>query len=443
MKMCNHILDYPKMCKNIHKKTLLFRQRCARPRPKKAKKTLKQLTGKEPKPRLTTLTKIKTLDKKIIDEGLVIYFPKKQSFTGEQVAEFHIHGSTAIIDALLKELGKIKGLRPAKQGEFTKQAYLNGKMNLLQVEGLSSLIHAETEAQRQMALDSYLNQNSKIHFIWLQELRRALAYIESSIDFSDEDIPASLLSAAKKLIRKTATKIKNYEKSFEDNKRVKDGIKIVILGIPNSGKSTLINYLSGRKIAIVSKKAGTTRDVLSQKLNVKGIPVTFYDTAGLRKSKNDIEVEGNIRALKVARKADIKLYLGSNNIKEPFGDIEIDKGKNNLVVINKSDLKKKHNEKPNLTISLKNDKSLDLLWKKINRKIKNLVNTSSGPVITSEREYSHILKSIEILENISFSDISLAAEDIRGAINEISEITKETDNEDILDIIFNEFCIGK
>ena len=408
-----------------------------------SKKTLKQLTGREPKPRLATLTKIKTLDSKIIDEGLVIYFPKKQSFTGEQVAEFHIHGSTAIIDALLKELGKIKGLRPAKQGEFTKQAYLNGKMNLLQVEGLSSLIHAETEAQRQMALDSYLNQNSKIHFIWLQELRRALAYIESSIDFSDEDIPASLLSAAKKLIRKTATKIKNYEKSFEDNKRVKEGIKIVILGIPNSGKSTLINYLSGRKIAIISKKAGTTRDVLSQKLNVKGIPVTFYDTAGLRKSQNDIEVEGNIRALKVARKADIKLYLGSNNIKEPFGDIEIDKGKNNLVVINKSDLKKKHNEKPNLTISLKNDKSLDLLWKKINRKIKNLVNTSSGPVITSEREYSHIIKSIEILENISFNDISLTAEDIRETINEISEITKETDNDDILDIIFNEFCIGK
>ena len=347
-----------------------------------SKKTLKQLTGKEPKPRLTTLTKIKTLDKKIIDEGLVIYFPKKQSFTGEQVAEFHIHGSTAIIDALLKELGKIKGLRPAKQGEFTKQAYLNGKMNLLQVEGLSSLIHAETEAQRQMALDSYLNQNSKIHFIWLQELRRALAYIESSIDFSDEDIPASLLSAAKKLIRKTTTKIKNYEKSFEDNKRIKEGIKIVILGIPNSGKSTLINYLSGRKIAIVSKKAGTTRDILNQKLNIKGIPVTLYDTAGLRKSKNDIEVEGNIRAMKVAKKADIKLYLGSNNIKKPFGNIDIDKGKNNLVLINKSDLKKKHNEKPNLTISLKNDKSLDLLWKKINRKIKNLVNTASGPVIT-------------------------------------------------------------
>ena len=408
-----------------------------------SKKALKRLTGKEPKPRLTTLTKIKTLDKNIIDEGLVVYFPKRQSFTGEEVAEFHIHGSTAIIDTLLKELGKIKGLRPAKQGEFTKQAYLNGKMNLLQVEGLSSLIQAETEAQRSRALEAYLDQNSKIHFIWLQDLKKALAYIESSIDFSDEDIPKSLLSAAKKLIKTTTIEIKKYEASFEDNKKIKEGIKIVILGIPNSGKSTLINYLSGEKIAIVSKKAGTTRDILNQKLNIKGIPVTFYDTAGLRKSKNDIEVEGNIRAKKIAKNADIKLYLGSNNTKKPFGNISIDKGKNNLVVINKSDLKKKHNEKPNLTISLKNNKSLDVLWKKINEKIKSLVNTSSGPGITSEREYAHILKSIEILENINLKDISLTAEDIRAAINEISEITKKTDNEDILDIIFNEFCIGK
>ena len=408
-----------------------------------SKKALKRLTGKEPKPRLITLTKIKTLDKKIIDEGLVVYFPKKQSFTGEEVAEFHIHGSIAIIEKLLKELGKIKGLRPAKQGEFTKQAYLNGKMNLLQVEGLSSLIQAETEAQRSRALEAYLDQNSKIHFIWLQELKKALAYIESSIDFSDEDIPKSLLSAAKKLIKTTTIEIKKYEASFEDNKKIKEGIKIVILGIPNSGKSTLINYLSGEKIAIVSKKAGTTRDILNQKLNIKGIPVTFYDTAGLRKSKNDIEVEGNIRAKKIAKNADIKLYLGSNNTKKPFGNISIDKGKNNLVVINKSDLKKKHNEKPNLTISLKNNKSLDVLWKKINEKIRSLVNTSSGPGITSEREYAHILKSIEILENINLKDISLTAEDIRTAINEISEITKKTDNEDILDIIFNEFCIGK
>ena len=408
-----------------------------------SQKVINKLTGKKPKPRLATLAKIRTSKNKIIDEGLVVYFPGKQSFTGEEVAEFHIHGSTAIIETLLKELGRIKGLRPAKQGEFTKQAYLNGKMNLLQVEGLSSLIQAETETQREKALETYLDENSKILFSWLQELKSALAYIESSIDFSEEDIPASLLNSSKKLIKKTVNKLKKYEQSFEDNKRMKEGIKIVILGIPNSGKSTLINYLSGKKVAIVSKKAGTTRDILNQKLNIKGIPVTFYDTAGLRKSKNDIEVEGNIRAQKIAKEADIKLYLGSNNIKKPFGNIKVDKNKNNLVVINKSDLKKKHKEKPNLTISLKNNKSLDTLWKKINQKIKSLVNTSSGPTISSEREYTHIIKSIGILENINFNDVSLAAEDVRAAINEISEITKKTDNEDILDIIFNEFCIGK
>ncbi len=147
--------------------------------------------------------------------------------------------------------------------------------------------------------------------------------------------------------------------------------------------------------------------------------------------------------MKIAKKADIKLYLGSNNLKKPFGKIKVDKNKNNLVVINKSDLKKKHNEKPNLTISLKNNKSLDTLWKKINQKIKNLVNTSSGPTISSEREYAHIVKCLEILENINFNDVSLAADDVRTAIKEISEITKKTDNEDILDIIFKEFCIGK
>ena len=175
-----------------------------------SKKVINNLTGKEPKPRLATLVKIKTLKNKIIDEGLVVYFPKKQSFTGEEVAEFHIHGSTAIIETLLKELGRIKGLRPAKQGEFTKQAYLNGKMNLLQVEGLSSLIQAETEAQREKALETYLDENSKIHFSWLQELKSALAYIESSIDISEEDIPSSLLNSSKKLIKQTVNKIKKY-----------------------------------------------------------------------------------------------------------------------------------------------------------------------------------------------------------------------------------------
>ena len=320
---------------------------------KLSKKAIKLLTGKILKPRVATLLKINSLDNQVIDEGIVIYFPKNQSFTGDEVAEFHVHGSLAIIEKLLGELSKIKGLRPAKAGEFTKQAYLNGKMNILQVEGLSNLIQAETEAQRSNALNTYLDNNQQLYYGWLDSLKKALAYVETSIDFSDEEIPKSLLNSAKKLIKKTLLSLKDYEKTFESNRIIKDGIKIVILGIPNSGKSTLINYLSRKEVAIVSNKAGTTRDILNQKLNINGIPVTIYDTAGLRKSKDDIETEGNTRALNLSKLADIKIYIGANNLKKPFGNINIDRSPNNLVVINKSDLVKRHNEKPNLTISLK------------------------------------------------------------------------------------------
>ena len=410
---------------------------------KLSKKAIKLLTGKVLKPRVATLLKINSLDKQVIDEGIVIYFPKNQSFTGDEVAEFHVHGSLAIIEKLLSELSKIKGLRPAKAGEFTKQAYLNGKMNILQVEGLSNLIQAETEAQRRNALNTYLDNNQKLYYGWLDNLKKALAYVETSIDFSDEEIPKSLLSSAKKLIKKTLLSLKDYEKTFESNRIIKDGIKIVILGIPNSGKSTLINYLSRKEVAIVSNKPGTTRDILNQKLNINGIPVTIYDTAGLRKSKDDIETEGNTRALNLSKLADIKIYIGANNLKKPFGNINIDRSPNNLVVINKSDLVKRHNEKPNLTISLKDNKSLNNLWNKINQRVKNLTSTSNGPSITSQREHNHILNSIETLKNIGFDDVSLTAEDIRSAIDQISEITMKTDNEDILDLIFKEFCIGK
>ena len=408
-----------------------------------ASKSIRLLTGKTLPPRVATLCKIRTASREIIDESIVLFFKNNESFTGEAVAEFHLHGSTAIINAVIGELEKIDGLRHAKPGEFTKQAYLNDKINLKQVEGLASLIQAETEEQRKQALKTYLNGNSEIFLQWLQDMKSALAYIEASIDFSDEEIPKDLLKETKKLITKTKSEIKNYANTFRKHNKIKDGVRVVILGLPNSGKSTLINYLSKKQIAIVSKKAGTTRDILHQKMDIKGIPVTIYDTAGLRKSKNEIEAEGNIRALNIAKTADIKIFIGANNLKKPFGNIKVEKNKKNLVIINKSDLEKKHAEKPNLTISLKNNRSLHLLWKKLENKILNNVNTSVGPCVTSEREYSHVLSCLKKLEDINYFDISLSSEDIKAAINEIEAITMKTTNEDILDIIFNEFCIGK
>ena len=409
----------------------------------KSKKTIKELTGTQPKPRYATLTKIYTLEKKTIDEGLVIYFPKNNSFTGEEVAEFHLHGSPAVTGQLLKELSKIEGLRPAESGEFTKQAYMNGKLNLLQVEGLSSLIKAETENQRKQALKNYLNESTKLYFSWLDSLKSALALIETSIDFSDEEIPTTLIKDSKKTITKLIAKLIKHKKTFKQGKLIKEGIKVVILGLPNSGKSTLINYLSKKEIAIVSNKPGTTRDLLSQRLDFNGMLVTFYDTAGLRNAKNTIEKEGNKRAYNAAKEADIRIYVGQNNLKEPFKGIKIENRRQDIVVINKSDLKKKHNEKPNITISLKRSKGLDRLKAKISQKIREASNQHIGPVVSSDREYQHINKALEFLMGVDYKDPSIAAEQIKLAITEIAAISKKTNNEEILDIIFREFCIGK
>ena len=409
----------------------------------KSKKTIKELTGTQPKPRYATLTKIYTLEKKTIDEGLVIYFPKNNSFTGEEVAEFHLHGSPAVTGQLLKELSKIEGLRPAESGEFTKQAYMNGKLNLLQVEGLSSLIKAETENQRKQALKNYLNESTKLYFSWLDSLKSALALIETSIDFSDEEIPTTLIKDSKKTITKLIAKLIKHKKTFKQGKLIKEGIKVVILGLPNSGKSTLINYLSKKEIAIVSNQPGTTRDLLSQRLDFNGMLVTFYDTAGLRNAKNTIEKEGNKRAYNAAKEADIRIYVGQNNLKEPFKGIKIENRRQDIVVINKSDLKKKHNEKPNITISLKRSKGLDRLKAKISQKIREASNQHIGPVVSSDREYQHINKALEFLMGVDYKDPSIAAEQIKLAITEIAAISKKTNNEEILDIIFREFCIGK
>jgi len=408
-----------------------------------AKKTIKLLTGKNTKPRQATLTNISTKKNKLIDKGLVIYFPKENSFTGEEVAEYHLHGSPAVTDLLLSELDKIKGLRHAKPGEFTKQAFLNDKMNILQVEGLSSLIKSETEAQRNQALKQYLKESTKIYFDWLEELKAVLALVETSIDFSDEDIPKSLIMDAKRKTKKAILKIRDHQKTFRQGKAINEGLKIAILGKPNSGKSTLINYLSRKKISIVSKEAGTTRDIITNKVDFNGVPVTFYDTAGLRSTKNEIEKEGKKMAKELSKTADLRIFIGSNNTKHPFNGIDIPKEKEDLIVINKCDLKKAHKEKPNITISLKDKIGLKGLNNKISKKIKKLSNQYAGQVISSQRVYGHVCNSLYYLEEINFKDPSLASECLKSSISEISMISKETNNEEILDIIFNEFCIGK
>ena len=410
---------------------------------KLAKKTIKILTKKNIKPRNATLCKIYDNKNKIIDEAVVIYYENNKSFTGEPVAEFQTHGSLSVLSKLLDELSFIKGLRQAEPGEFTKKAYLSGKINLVQAEGLADLIDSETEKQREQALLHYGSEVSNKYLRWSQQLKTSLALIETSIDFSDEDIPKNLLRDIKGISRKIKKEISKFLETEQNAHILKDGIKIAIIGKTNSGKSSLINYLSREKISIVSHKPGTTRDILRSQRVFLGIPVTLIDTAGIRNSQDAIEKEGLEMAKKEQKLAHIKVYLGSNNEKNPFQGVDMNVSDNDIVVINKTDLKKKHNFSPNISISLKSNKKVSLFEKKLEEKIKNIASTNTGAFLTKKRQKTHLIKTIESLDMIDGGDLEIISLHTREALKNIDSITTETDNEEVLGIIFSKFCIGK
>ena len=410
---------------------------------KLAKKTIKILTKKNIKPRNASLCKIYDNKNKIIDEAVVIYYENDKSFTGEPVAEFQTHGSLSVLSKLLDELSLIKGLRQAEPGEFTKKAYLSGKINLVQAEGLADLIDSETEKQREQALLHYGSEVSNKYLRWSQQLKTSLALIETSIDFSDEDIPKNLLRDIKGISRKIKKEISKFLETEQNAHILKDGIKIAIIGKTNSGKSSLINYLSREKISIVSHKPGTTRDILRSQRVFLGIPVTLIDTAGIRNSQDAIEKEGLEMAKKEQKLAHIKIYLGSNNEKNPFQGVDMNVSDNDIVVINKTDLKKKHNFSPNISISLKSNKKVSLFEKKLEEKIKNIASTNTGAFLTKKRQKTHLIKAIESLDMIDGGDLEIISLHTREALKNIDSITTETDNEEVLGIIFSKFCIGK
>ena len=321
---------------------------------------IKKITKKTIKPRIATVCNLYDSKNEIFDEAVVIFYEGTKSFTGEPVVEFQTHGSLSIISKILDELSIIDGFRQAEPGEFTKRAYLSGKINLVQAEGLADLIDSETEKQRSQALMHYGDFVSNKYFSWSNEIKTCLALIEASIDFSDEDIPKNLLSDIRKISKKIKKEITDFLKTEESSNIIKEGIKIAIIGRPNSGKSSLINYLSQKKISIVSKKPGTTRDILRSEKFFSGIPVTLIDTAGIRRANDEIEKEGLKLTRKALESAHIKVYLGANNDKTPYRGIDLNLSKNDFVVINKSDLKKKHNLRPNISISLKKEIKLKI-----------------------------------------------------------------------------------
>jgi len=413
-----------------------------------------QLTNKPlPKPRVATLRKINKINtSELIDEGIILWFPGPESYTGEDMAEIHVHGSKAVIDALHTTISNVENCRLAEPGEFTKLAFQNGKINLLKAESIADLIASETEIQRQQAI-KIMNGKSANQFNFLRErLLKILSHVEARIDFPDEDLPNDILKEIKK---SSDDVLINIEQILDDQKvgeRIREGFKIAIVGPTNAGKSSLLNHLSNRDVAIVSEIAGTTRDVIETHLNIDGYPVIVSDTAGIRDSKNEIEKKGIKLSLNRAEEADLKLVVV--DAKNPdFTDVL--KGllnENAILVINKSDLldgeiDSKIKKLDHVLISIKENLNIDELILKVKNNLKNKFITSEEILITRERHRQHLKQCLEHLKNFNkkneAEDFDKAAEDLRLATRQLGMIVGKVDVEEILGSIFNDFCIGK
>ena len=418
-------------------------------------KVIKKLTGgsRLPSPRVATLKKFnKNGQKNLIDEGVIIWFPAPNSYTGEDLAEFHVHGSRAVINAMHVAISKIRNCRLAEPGEFTKIAFQNGKINLLKAESIADLISSETEIQRKQALKIMSGQSSEKFNLWRKKLLKILSYIEAKIDFPDEDLPKNIIKETQKISNNV---LKEIKKTLDDQKvgeRIRSGFKIAIIGPPNSGKSSLLNYLSKRDAAIVSEIAGTTRDVIETHLNLDGYPVIVSDTAGIRTSKNEIEKKGIKIALKRAEDADLRLIIISAKNADFAHVLKELLTKNTILVVNKSDLLKgKLNSKlkkyEHVLISIKKDLNLNKLITKIKNKLKNKFTTSEDILITRERHRQNLIDCVQHLEKFQKKkanhDFDKAAEDLRLASRHLGMIVGKVDVEELLGSIFNDFCIGK
>ena len=418
------------------------------------KKVIKLITNAElPKPRVATLRKINKINtSELIDEGIILWFPGPESYTGEDMAEFHIHGSKAVIDALHHSISKIENCRLAEAGEFTKLAFQNGKINLLKAESIADLISAETEIQRQQAI-KIMNGNSADKFNELREkLLKILSHVEAKIDFPDEDLPEDILKNIKKISNEVILNIKKILDDQKVGERIREGFKIAIIGPTNAGKSSLLNHLSNRDAAIVSEIAGTTRDVIETHLNIDGYPVVVSDTAGIRDSKNEIEKKGIKLALDKAENADLKLIvIDAKNI-DFKGVLKELMDENAILVVNKSDLLKEDlnfeiKNYEHVLISVKNNLNVEDLILKIKNKLKNKFITSEDILITRARHRQHLEQSLNYLKNFEekneAEDFDKAAEDLRLATRHLGMIVGKVDVEEILGSIFNDFCIGK
>ncbi len=413
----------------------------------KAYEVLANLTGKkEFLPRKASVYDLyHPISKLLIDKALVIYFKAPNSFTGEDVVEFHVHGSPAVYKILYDAL-KSLSLSIAEPGEFSRRAFMNGKMDLTQAEGLADLIEAETEVQHRQALRQMEGELGKFYEDLRKEIINTMAFIEAYIDFPDEDIPENITNNILKKVSDIRNKILSHLRNNKRGERIREGINVTIIGAPNVGKSTLMNYLSKRDVAIVSDIPGTTRDAIEAYLNINGYPVVITDTAGIRESSDIIEKEGVKRSKQRAKTSDIKIIMFDATSK-PDHNIKQFIEKNDIVVVNKSDLAKpKRFPGGAIEISLKTGVGLEKLVSALNEVLESIFPTQNlTPTRLRHRDLLELAESNlnKVIEDFGKVDITLIAEELRLASRSLAKITGKIDIEDILDVIFKEFCIGK
>jgi tRNA modification GTPase len=417
----------------------------------KALAALRHLAGELPPARHATLRSLRDPRTGVeLDRGLVLTFPAPHSFTGEDMAELHVHGGRALVRSILDALAGCEGLRPAEAGEFTRRAFEHGKMDLTAAEGLADLVNAETEAQRRQALRQLRGELGDLYERWRHQLMTALARIEGHIDFPDEDLPSTLVEQTRTVLSTSVAEIAAHLQDHRRGQRLRDGLSVAILGPPNVGKSSLLNALAGRPAAIVSAQAGTTRDVIEVRLDLGGYPVTLADTAGLRESEDAIEQEGVRRAKASAIAADYKILMidarSYPDVDRPLANL-VDA--DTLFVVNKCDLVRLEGVgalagRPALMVSALTGAGLSELLAALAEAVIERAGLSESPALTRERHRRALEECRNGLERaLTAASVELLAEDLRLAVRALGRITGRVDVEDLLDVIFREFCIGK
>lgn len=413
-----------------------------------AKKISNIFSFKRPIPRTFVLRKL-FYKNNIIDIAPVVWLPKNKSFTGEDTFEIYIHGSIVIEKLIFKILSSCKNFRLAEPGEFTKRATLNGNIDLIQAESINDIINTQTEKQLSIAQAQLDGSLSNVIKSWRKEIIYISSLIESLIDFSDEDIPVELSDLFLEKVKTIKKKIKNSVNSAKLASFIKEGFTVTIIGKPNAGKSSLINALTKLNTSIVTDLPGTTRDLIQQKIDLKGLPVILYDTAGIRKTNNIIEKKGIELAINIMKKSNVILNLCeegnfNDNILEKY---LLDDSKIKIInVKTKIDLKKNNKKNSDVEISSKTNFGINKLLEKMYSYLSSLEPKETS-LITSERQILHSKKALSALNRINklsiLEETELIAEELRLASKHISNITSFIDNEDVLDQIFSSFCIGK